>query len=205
MGGKGGSSFDMNAYMQMQQQQMQQQEAMMRQMMEAMAGMMSPMEMPEESSINEDYLSNQEEQKRQQGIQDRDQLYSEYLDAVDKATNYVNQQIDQERSNADLLGVKYDLTDDMKNQRISDYFASIWGAGQQQQLEDLFGKWGNPEGFDDWLIVRGDAANVKPQEEGKMTEVQGATNRPSTLPTLEDEEDDLLGTSKKKTSTVLGV
>jgi hypothetical protein len=209
MGGKGGSSFDMNAYMQMQQQQMAQQEAMMKSMMEAMAGMMAPMEMPmaESASINEDYLANQEEQKRTEGISRRDELYADYLDAVDKATNYVNDQIEQEKANADLLGVQYNMDDDTKNQRISDYFASIWGAGQQSELEKLMNDWGNPEGFEDWLITRGDASKVEPEQSG-LQEVQGATNRQSTLPSLNDEDEDDLGltsTSKKKKTNVLGL
>jgi hypothetical protein len=211
MGGKGGSSFDMNAYMQMQQQQMAQQEAMMQRMMEAMAGMMAPMEMPMpesgSASINEDYLANQEDQKRTEGISRRDELYADYLDSVDKATNYVNDQIEQERANADLLGVQYNMDDSIKNERISDYFASIWGAGQQSELEKLMTDWGNPEGFDDWLIVRGDASKVDPEQSG-LKEVQGATNRQTTLPSLTDEDDDDLGltsTSKSKSSNVLGL
>jgi hypothetical protein len=213
MGGKGSkSSFDMNAYMQMQQQQMAQQEAMMRSMMEAMAGMMAPMEMgammPESASINEDYLANQEEQKKAEGISRRDELYADYLDSVDKATNYVNDQIEQEKANADLLGVQYNMDDSIKNQRISDYFASIWGSGQQGELEKLMTDWGNPEGFEDWLVVRGDASKVDSSDGSGLQEVQGATNRQGTLPSLTEEDDDELGltsTSKKKSTNVLGL
>lgn len=133
------------------------------------------------------------ERRRIEGENRRDSLYSNYLDAAGTATDYINQQVTQELSNARLLGIDYDITDEQKGARISDYFASIWGEGQQSQLEALMGEWGNPEGFTEWSVVRGDAENIKP-EEGEETAVGGGKGQKPTV-LADDEEEGLGGTT----------
>jgi hypothetical protein len=197
MGSKGGSSFDYSAYMRQVEEQNQRMMDMMAQMMQANRFEMPTYEAP--AAVAEEgptYEERQAEAERTQGIADRDKLYSDYLDAVDKATQYVNTQIEQERSNAQLIGADYTLTDEEKQKRIGDYFASIWGAGQQQQLEDLFNKWGNPEGFSDWLIVRGDASNVPTQDTNTNATSPVAESKPLqplTDDSLLEEEEGILG------------
>jgi hypothetical protein len=90
------------------------------------------------------------------GENERDALYTEYMNSANSATDYINSSINSERSNAALLGVKYDITDDQKSERISDYFASIWGEGDQQRLEGLFSEWGAVDGFTEFAITRGE-------------------------------------------------
>ena len=151
-------------------------------------------------SSSTDYASKLEAQRQKdlstQGQNSRDSLYADYMTAAGSATDYVNNQITQEQSNADLLGINYSINDAQKTQRISDYFASIWGEGDQVKLESLFSKWGNPQGFDSFSVKRGDgsayAGNSKASE--KMAAVTAGT-RPGGLGTLAttSAEEDLLG------------
>lgn len=140
-----------------------------------------------------------ESQARSQGLRDRDTLYSGYLDAADTSTNYVNAQIADEQSNARLLGIDYAITDEQKSQRISDYFASVWGAGEQSQLEGLISQWGAPQGFSGFALKRGDGSKYAGAKEGKTETVSTSQGQKPIL--LEDEEDDVLGGKGK---TILG-
>ena len=100
-----------------------------------------------------------EEIQKQNDIAKRDQLFSEYMDAATAATDYINQQIQQERANATLMGIDYVITDEIKQQRINDYFASLWGEGEDKTLKQLIKQYGNPEGFTgEWLVTRGTAS-----------------------------------------------
>jgi len=105
-----------------------------------------------------DAAAAQEAALRAAGEQQRDQLYSDYLNAASTATDFINSEIAREQSNASLLGIDYSITDEGKTDRISNYFASIWGEGDQSQLEGLFSLWGNPAGFSGFDLERGDAA-----------------------------------------------
>lgn len=129
---------------------------------------------------------------RIQGENQRDQLYSAYMDAAGSATDFINSEIEREQSNARLLGIDYSIDDEMKSQRISDYFASVWGEGEQSQLEAMMGKWGNPQGFSGFTITRGDASKYAGKE-GSEKEV-GTSVGQKPKPTLAtDEEEDTLG------------
>ena len=90
------------------------------------------------------------------GESQRDDAYGNYMDAANTAIDYVNDLVGAEQSNAGLLGVDYKLTDQDKQDRINNYFATLWSDTDQKGLQDLFDKWGKPEGFTDWLAVRGD-------------------------------------------------
>lgn len=127
---------------------------------------------------------------RKAGEQERDQLYADYLNAAGTATDFINTEIGREQANANLLGIDYGVTDDQKLTRISNYFASIWGEGDQSRLEGLFGQWGKPKGFDGFTLTRGNADAAEggselPGDQGVAT-TQGT--RPKKALTSTDEE-----------------
>ena len=172
-------------------------ERQLQSMMESFQSSFALPEMPTyEGPSYEEQLAMQQEQM---GKQERDELYSGYLTAVEQATGYVNSQIEQEMANANLLGIDYDITDEQKRQRISDYFATIWGAGDQARLEELMGTYGNPEGFTDWLVIRGNPENIKGTK--AKSEQVSATKGLKPKPTILTEEESTLGSP----ATVLGV
>lgn len=114
----------------------------------------------------------QEELDRTAGLNNRDTLYSEYLDAADQAADIVNDQISEERSNAMLLGIDFEITDEQKSGRISDSFSELFGNSKFGELEGLFDKWGNPEGFTEFTVTPGadkskNTTSTKPSNEYK--------------------------------------
>lgn len=134
------------------------------------------------------------------GVAERDSMFGSYMDAAGSATDYVNSEISSERSNARLLGIDYEMNDDMKNQRISDYFSTVWGEGEQARLEALMGEWGNPEGFTEFAVTRGDGGSYAKKTGGEksVSTASGQTQRPTIA--TQDEEQGLGGQT-----TVLGV
>ncbi len=132
------------------------------------------------------------EQRRAEGIAKRDSMYGNYLTAAGSATDYVNSQIDKERSNAALLGIDYNLDDAKKAERISNYFATVWGEGDQTQLEQAMSEWGNPSGFTDWTITRGDASAHQSADGGEETLVGTSQGKKILSGSLVD-DDELLG------------
>lgn len=144
------------------------------------------------------YEAQQEQLRIKQGTRDRDDLYGAYMDAAGTAVDFINSEISKEQANAALLGIDYAITDEQKSTRINDYFATIWGAGEQSQLEALMGEFGNPEGFSGFSVTRGDGSKYAGTE---ASETQVATSqgiRPSIV--TEDDEEGILGSS----STILG-
>ena len=138
-----------------------------------------------------------ERARREAGIKQRDQLFSERLTNASLATDYITQQLNEEASTARLMGVDFNVTDEQKASRISDYFATLWGEGSERELESLIKEWGSPEGFSGtWDIVRGNAKNftdqTKPDTSTTIATGKGVP-RLATLATMEDEEEALLG------------
>ena len=118
-----------------------------------MSEMFAPMEFPEIPEVDYDAII--KEQRDTANTSRRDTLFSGYMTAAESAVDYINQQINEERSNAALLGIDYQLTDEMKQQRINKYFDSLWGAGDELELDNLIKDYGNPTGFDGtWTIRR---------------------------------------------------
>lgn len=115
-----------------------------------------------------------EEQKRAQGTANRDAAYAEYMDAASTATDYVNSQVNEERANAALLGIDYGMTDEIKAQRINDYFATLWGEGDQSTLESYMKEWGDPTGFTGFSVTRGDGSTTQTKD-GSTTTVGVST------------------------------
>jgi len=138
-----------------------------------------------------------EQARREAGIKQRDKLFSERLTNASLATDYITQQLNEEASTARLMGVDFNVTDEQKAGRISDYFATLWGEGSERELESLIKEWGAPEGFSGtWDIVRGNAKNftdqTKPSTSTTIATGKGVP-RLATLVTMEDEEEALLG------------
>lgn len=133
-------------------------------------------------------------QEEIQGLNDRDSAYTNYLDAAGTAADYVTGEIAKEQSNANLLGVDYNITDEQKATRINDYFATLWGEGDQLDLENLMGTWGNPDGFTEFSVTRGDASVYEGRETPEETLSTSSGIRPKTLATNDDE--DVLGTTR---------
>ena len=144
------------------------------------------------------YQQQMADAERMQGVQQRDDLYSQYMTAADTASEYISGEIADEESNARLLGIDYAIDDEIKGQRISDYFATVWGEGEQQRLEGLINKWGKPTGFAGFTVTRGDGSKYATKK-GEEKSVGISKGMKPTLATEEDE--DLLGT----TQNVLGV
>ena len=171
----------------------------------AQYGQQPPMQFPEfqmpdfggqQADYQAQLAAQEAERLKTQGLNDRDALYSDYISAASSATDYINAQVGDERSNAALLGIDYNITDTQKSDRISNYFASIWGEGDQSRLEGLFDKWGNPEGFEEFAISRGTASTEGAAGKEK---VKGKTK--GTKPTLVEEA---ASTDKLDTRSILG-
>jgi len=133
-----------------------------------------------------EYNRRMAEQARQAGISETQNAYANYLNAAGSATDYINAEIENERSNAALMGVDYNITDEQKQARIENYFATVWGEGDQVNLEGLVGQWGAPEGFTGYTVKRGDASAYQKPAAGKETTV--ATSKG--LRTVLDEEEE---------------
>lgn len=86
-----------------------------------------------------------ERARRVQGESDTDNLWAQRMDAVGEATGLVDSAIESERSHAALTGQDYAITDELRDERISNQFADLWSSGSESQLEKLTGQFGNPE------------------------------------------------------------
>lgn len=155
--------------------------------MEMLMAMMGAPAMPTGPSYEDqqaEYNRRLTEQRRQQGIADTQTAYTNYLNAATSATDYINAEITKEQSNAALLGVDYNITDELKQQRIENYFATIWGEGDQTQLETLMGQWGAPG---ELTLKRGDAsAYTKSPATGEKVV---STSKGMRNPLLDEEEE----------------
>lgn len=146
-------------------------------------------------------LAEQEESRRkEQGISDRDAGYSNYMDASGSATDFVNKEIDREQANARLLGIDYQITDEQKSGRINDYFATLWGEGEQSSLDALMKEWGDPEGHEGFTVTRGDGSKYEGADGGGSEEVVGSTGSGGGAKNILDDDEDTLGGS----TSVLG-
>lgn len=88
----------------------------------------------------------------------RDDMFAERTMASESAVDYVNQQVSRERSNAALFGIDYNITDEQKAGRTSDYFSSIWNQDNETKLTGLFSEIGSPEGFTNFNVGLSDTA-----------------------------------------------
>jgi len=116
----------------------------------------------------------------------RDAMIGGYFDAANSATTYVSEKIAQEKANAALMGVDYSMTDELKNERISNYFSSLWSEGNQSELEASFGEIG--AGDFEQTIWRG--KGVEAEAPGSVGEQKagGSITPKSAKKTLIDDE-----------------
>jgi hypothetical protein len=164
---------------------------------ESMIGPMMEMQrqyQEQQAAAAQAYKEEQERLRLEQGRADASTAYGDYLTTAESASSYILSQIADEQANAKLLGVEYEMTDEMQSQRISDYFASIWSETDQQRAESLINEYGAPEGFKGFTIKRGDASNIKAESEAKET--QTGVSKGIKLAAEEDPEE-LLGTAVK--------
>lgn len=117
------------------------------------------------------------------GENERGALYTEYMSSAEASADYINTEIQKERSNAALLGIDYNITDEQKQARVENYFGTVWGAGQQARLETLISEWGEPAGFGGFTLARGegDSGDVETAEVAPVGKGRGMKVRPTQL------------------------
>lgn len=130
------------------------------------------------------YAAKLEEQRIAAGREKVGSLYSNYMNSATQSTDFINSEISKEASNAALLGIDYNITDEQKTERISNHFASVWGEGDQQSLEAGIAEFGAPTGFTGFTVKRG----VADVAQGPGTETTKATSK-GMRPTVLDEEE----------------
>lgn len=111
----------------------------------------------------------QEEALRLQKVARRDVLLGQRLGYEESAVGYINNLIRGEKSNADLFGIEYDMSDDIKQSRINNYFSTLWTEDQETELANLFDAIGRPEGFTDFVTRRGSGTFSNRQSYGRQT------------------------------------
>jgi hypothetical protein len=158
---------------------------------------------PEFPDYSELYAQQQAAAERAAGIRDRDTLYREYLGAADDAVSYIDAMIGKEQSTANLMGIDYNITDEERQARISNYFASIWSEGHQSQLEDLMGKYGNPKGFTEFLVQRGDPSQSQDVIEAKSETI--ATSKGTKPLPMDQIDEDTIGGGKDTNLNLLNL
>ena len=129
----------------------------------------------------------------------RDSMLADRANAESASVDYVNSQIDRERSNASLFGIKYEVSDEQKTARISDYFSGIWEPKNDASLEALFSDIGKPQGFEDFAVKRGEGTYQDPYKKKAKQKVVSKSRgtAPGRNPTL-------IGTELGGSETVLG-
>jgi len=134
-----------------------------------------------------------QEEARLSGLRGkRDNMISGYFEAANSATSYVTDKIAGERANAALMGVDYNMSDELKGERISNYFSTLWSEGNQQELEGSFGEVG-AGGFEQ-TMWRGEGTESGPA--GSVGDQKaGGGIRAKAKKTILTEEDNQLGAS----------
>jgi len=153
-----------------------------------MASMMKGMGGGGESGGGEDpYAAAREEARISDLTGKRDAFIGGYFDAANQASNYVTEKISGEKANAALMGVDYTMNDELKNERISNYFSTLWSEGNQQEMEGSFGEIGSG-GFEQ-TIWRGEGVESGPTGEVGEEKAGGAIK--AKKKNLMDDEDAL--------------
>lgn len=122
----------------------------------------------------------------------RDSMIGGYFDAANQATSFVTDKIAGEKANAALMSVDYNMSDDIKGERISNYFSTLWSEGNQAELEGSFSEVG--AGDFEQTLWRGEGTESGPAGSvGEQKAGGGITAKPTK--TLIDDEDNQLGAS----------
>jgi len=144
----------------------------MAQMMEMFSGGMEAMAGPSAEELSAEADAREAERLKTAGLNRRDELYRNYTESAEVATNYINDLVSKERSNAALMGVDYNLSDADKLTRTENYFADIWGSNDQEELQGLYDEWGYMDDMDEasaWVLRRGVGAGGA--DEGEKEDV----------------------------------
>lgn len=112
-----------------------------------------------------------------EGIRDRDAGFSSYLEAGNLASDFVDTELAQERSNAALLGIDFNFTQEQRQGRISDKFGQIWSEENQEELDALFTEFGAAEGFTNWSFQRGAGTGFYDVQQGSDYLVSASTGQ----------------------------
>lgn len=108
----------------------------------------------EEEAARQKEIARRAEEERLFKITSRDTLLSDREKAAKSATDHIANLMAQEKSNADLFGVKYDMDENATAKRVSEHFSEIWGEEEENQLTGLVKEVGAPEGFTDFAVKR---------------------------------------------------
>lgn len=170
----------------------QQQNAMFESMMSGFGGGESAPTGPSYEQQEADRIRREGDRIRREGESKRDGFISDYFTAANEATAFVTDKIAKEQANAAMMGVDYTMNDDLKAERIANYFSNLWSSESQSNLEKYTGEFG-ASGFTQ-NIFRGEGTESGPTK-GKIGTEQngtgGGTPNKSTLLTNDDEN--LLG------------
>ena len=134
------------------------------------------------------------------GIKNRDKLYEEYIKATEATIEDVDSQISRERSSAALMGIQYEMDDNRRQNRLQDYFTQIWAEENQTQLNELMDKYGNPEGFDGWLLTRAEPKEDTGEAQPTQTQSNALVSASGTRKKVAPKED--VDTEETTTGTV---
>jgi len=122
---------------------------------------------------------------------DRNKAISEYATALGSATDFVNENVNAERSNAALMGVEYNITQEVKDDRVGNALKDFgWDAAKQEGLQGLLGKWGQGD-FEQKIFIGEGTEAGSTDSTGQPIGTGGGT-KPGTYLT---EEEDTLGVS----------
>lgn len=98
---------------------------------------------------NERLRKEQEEnaliQERENSYDEIEMLWQARLEAESTAIETVDDEIEEERANADLRGLDYELTPEDRESRIQEYFEEYWDVEYETQLNTLMKDYGSPE------------------------------------------------------------
>lgn len=107
----------------------------------------------------------------------RDSMLADRTSAEAAAVDYVNTQVANERSNAALFGMEYNITDEQKASRISNYFSDIWSEENETSLANLIKEVGAPQGFTGYTINRGTNGTATTQQTSTQNEKTVSTSQ----------------------------
>jgi hypothetical protein len=110
------------------------------------------------------YAQQQADAEKKQGELRVQDLFHNKLDAADKATSDVNNQIAAEMAHAKTVGLDYTIDDKGKQERINNAFANYWSAGDESDLTGYIAKYGNAGTKWDLPIERGISDEDKKKE-----------------------------------------
>lgn len=130
------------------------------------------------------YAQIQADAERAAGIRDMNALYGLRSQASTDALAFVESDINTKKGRANLMGVDYDISDEERDQRVSDYFASIWSEANEFRMKELMDQWGDPAGFSGFAVKRGTPNSFEPTPGDQISLARSSGIRPQQQNTL---------------------